>query len=207
MRTLFVLLVASVAWAAEPSDSAVRIARLKFQDNAEGVMQGHGGYGSGTVVRAKDGWSFVLTNKHVAPDNDRFYFVRHGDKVHWALWLGVDDAADLALLKVNAVLPVVAVADAEPPAGTLLKQWGYPGAGPCDPKQGELLADKLKDQNGYNPVAVNFSVRPGDSGSGVFAGGKLVAVVYGGHTEGTKRLPPAHCVRLADVKRFLDAHK
>lgn len=198
IRTLVLLLLAGFAHAG-PEESAVRVRHF-----AGGSI----GSGSGTVVRSDKGGSLVLTNQHVAPSPGQRIAVEVGDKAYPATWLAADEGIDLAVLRVDAALPAVELADAEPAPGTRLRQWGHPGGGPQKPKAGPAFGFEGSRRVVHGrPAGEVFSVgiRPesGDSGCGVFdPSGKLVAVCWGGGGS-----PRQSCVRLHDIRQFLSRVK
>lgn len=150
--------------------------------------------GSGTVVACEGGKSLILTNRHVCPRLGAGKFFECGGHRYAAFCCCLDDRADLALLLVDAELPVCVVAAQLPADGTEVQQFGCSRAGPKKPKRG-LLQRFLGVFRDDRPVAHSgISTEPGDSGCGVFAGGELVAVTWG---EG------GSCVHLADVRRLL----
>lgn len=187
----FVLLLAAGSAQAGPEDSAVLVRHY-----ARGVIDS----GSGTVVKADGRASFVLTNNHVTPDRGDQIVVELAGKLYGAEWLRADSGLDLALLRVDANLPAVSLADQPPPPGTRIEQWGHPHGGPTIHKTGlSGRVDGRRAVPGGGDVATHgIGAEPGDSGCGVFAGGKLVGVCWG--TGGPGR---ESCVVLADIKAFL----
>lgn len=203
MRCLFLILVTALSCLAAPKDSAVKVSTVRFVEDEKHVTQIKGCFGSGTVIEYKDGWSYVLTCRHVCPDANRVVFVIVGDRCIQARFVGADGTADLALIKVSEQLPVTPVADRPPDSGTEAQQFGFPGAGPQEPKHGAIVGTLDQDGRGYVPNYVQLIVHPGDSGSGVFVGDKLVGVVYAGTKNGEQFTAPSMVVKLADVRRFL----
>jgi len=196
--------------AADPEKSAVKISYVVFENNNEGVSEATLGWGSGTVVHSAGGKSLVLTNRHVCPNGSGHPFVLVGTKSYPAEWIAADEIADLALVRVPIELPAVELADAEPDEGTTLRQWGHSLRGPLKAKSGPILGT-IRFRTGDGPkveaLLTGIDVEPADSGAGVFGpDGKLVAVAFaaGRPTGGEQR---EHCVRLADVKRFLSRHR
>lgn len=185
MLTTFLALLLTPA---DPAASCVRITR-------PGVG------GSGTVVACENGKSLVLTARHVCNDDfDAPLTVTVGDaKQYPAKLAAYDTLSDLALVRVDAELPAVAVAAACPPDGTPVRQWGCTGGGKRNPKAGVTT-------DGGATIQAN----DGDSGCGVFAGNELVAVTVGkvvrGFDQYGRPLPvpgDARCVHLSDVRRVL----
>jgi S1-C subfamily serine protease len=171
---------------------------------------GRGQAGTGTVIACEAGKSLVLTNAHVADAPDGTYTVTHDGTTYPATYVTGSaisrltpgsvrvDGPDLALVSVEATLPVAALAPDLPRPGARVRLWGFGGRladqGPVE-KAGEVL-----DATGYvEPMFVSTTqTSSGDSGSGVFNdAGELVAVHWGG---GDRR---AHAVPLEAVRSFL----
>lgn len=90
-----------------------------------GTGCGTGAEGSGFVVEG----GLVVTNAHVVDGLARFV-VRAQDGLHAARPVVVDDAADLAVLRVDGLtLPALTLADDAVPNGTRGVVLGYPGDG------------------------------------------------------------------------------
>jgi hypothetical protein len=119
---------------AEPEDAAVKVVRTGLRD----------GVGSGTVIHTGKRGSFVLTNWHVAPNGASKFTVYSGGQAYPAQWVAADDRTDLALLRVDARLAAVELADELPAVGTELRQWGCSLGGPRKAKAGRLLADTAR---------------------------------------------------------------
>lgn len=189
---LWALWAAACAFAG-PEESAVQVKHY----SPGGAVE----CGSGTVVRsAKGKGSDVLTNWHVAPDAGRGVEVWVGTTTHPATWVRADSGLDLCLLHIVAELPVAQLADQPPPPGVALEQWGCSRGGPRKHKVGTSgRVDGRRAVTGGGAVLTNgLGAEPGDSGCGVFCGGKLVAVCWGTGGPGSES-----CVTLADVKKFL----
>jgi S1-C subfamily serine protease len=208
--TLALLLLSPLASLAGP-DEAVKIANvLEAAETKDGAGALVSGWGSGTVVQCKEGWAYILTNKHVAPDRGDYLFVWKDGKSYRAEWVAADSEADLALIRIRAKLPAAKLAGAVPKVGEECQQWGFPGAGRMRAKSGQarergsVKDTSYKETDKYDPLIVGYQAEHGESGSGVFnEAGELVGVCY--------RLFVDHpgyagCVRLADVRRFLEAN-
>ena len=205
---LWILWFAAVAFAGNPEDSVVKENRTKFFGDRRSETTVKGGWGTGTVVASGGGESLVLTNKHVAPTGDAFYFVLHDGMSYQARWVGADEKADLALLRIDAALPAAALAAAEPKAGAGVRMWGCLHNGPMLARSGRVDsdADNHRDADQYPYLRTRMPGGHGDSGSGMFdADGRLFAVLYGGPADEADNWNM--CVRLADVRRFLGRHK
>jgi S1-C subfamily serine protease len=202
---LILLLLAGPLYAG-PEESAVQVYFMQFQkDQGTGRADVVGGWGSGTVIKSEHGKSWVLTNRHVAPGKGGTPFVLKGDVSYPAVWIAADERYDLALVRVDAELPAVALADQEPAEGTLLRQWGYPRGGPVRPKSGKALGwIGYKNDAGAPLFSAEIAVQPGDSGCLlVNPDGKGVAVCCAGHGDGRDH---ELCVPLKGVRGFLTKH-
>lgn len=202
---LFALFVVPVLAIAGPSESSVKVSFIRFTEDDKQVTQISARMGSGTVVEYKGGWSYVLTCRHVVPNDNGYISVFSGRKCIQGHFVAADGTADLSLIRVKHQLPTVPVADRPPDSGTEVKQYGYPGGGPQDPKAGAIVGNDQSDGKGYTPNHVQITVKPGDSGSGVFVGGKLTGVVYAGKYDEALKVwhGPANSVRLSDIQRFM----
>jgi Trypsin-like serine proteases, typically periplasmic, contain C-terminal PDZ domain len=188
IRVLIVLALAAPLFAQEKS-SAVRVATL-------------GGAGSGTVV-ARDGeTAYILTNKHVAIDENQqveshFWIISDG-KRYPASFVKMHRVNDLALLSAKIDLPAVTLADADPKEGDTVKHNGQA----TGPQEGKVVEWTKFVVEGPTLTSTMFSTH-GDSGAGVFnADGKLVGCFYGSKGPRTPdRL--AIAVRLEVVRDFL----
>lgn len=190
--------------------SAVKVNRMKFQGDRNASSVATGGWGSGTVVESGKGKSLVLTNKHVCPDSDAFYFVLHDRRAFQAAWVGAAENADLALLRIDVELPAVEVAGASPPVGTPVRQWGCTDAGPMRFADGVTEADDAGRLDWEKRTFLRTTLRsaPGDSGAGLFdKANRLVGVTYGGPLPGSTGESWAMHVPLGSVRAFLDKHK
>jgi hypothetical protein len=183
------LLALMLAAPADPSASCVRVSLA-------------GSAGSGTVVATDGERSLVLTAKHVAGTDfaAKLTVAAPDGRTVAGTLVAYDSTADLAAVEVPAGLPAVAVADCSPVVGAAVRQWGCTGGGKRTPKSGTCTN-----------YGATIQADGGDSGCGVFdAAGRLVGVTVGKsvrfdpHTGMPLNVPgDAHCVGLADVRRFL----
>ncbi len=158
--------------------------------------------GSGTVVACEQGKSLIVTNKHVVEDGDGSFSISNGGKSYTGRLLTVDSKADLAVIVVDAELPVAPLAIEEPAAGTKVIQWG------CDSRGRLVMVEKYGEVVGAKPridnmgdLLTTIDAYEGDSGSGVFNfEGRVVGITWGKRTDG---VTGGFCVRLGDVVRFL----
>jgi S1-C subfamily serine protease len=212
MRPLILCLVFAIpAPAAEPTPpaSAVKVNRYKIKGDRRAKSEGVGGWGSGTVVASGKGESLVLTNAHIAPDSNAFYFVIHDEYTFMARWVGASGDADLALLKVDVELPAADLAPSPPAVGSRVSQWGCTAAGPMRFAEGVTEADDPGRRDWERRTFLQSTIRSsnGDSGCGLFdARGRLVGVTYGGPLEGHGGPSYAMHVGTEVVRGFLSKH-
>lgn len=153
--------------------------------------------GSGTVIAKCGEKALVLTSAHTFCDENmrpvrigkvECYFAKV-NRVHGASLVDLDPAADLAaiLIRCDAKTGCVPVAADEPSREVSAQYFGHP--------MGEyrLLAITAAYDRGW----MNAPSRSGYSGSGVIAGGRLVAVVQG--TTNTDTV----CVPTGKIRRYL----
>lgn len=201
----YLVLAAALAAAgtvcAAPVDSCVRVVAYVGEDVDNP--------GSGTVVASSRGKSLVLTNRHVVsergvPFSEIEYDVFAKGNVYEARLKAWSKTDDLALLEVDADLPVAKVADKAPEFGQTVYEWGFPRgrrqkaqSGPYQQYDGVYRNEM--HWGGYRPgvktyqgehgpeyaggvvQAVGVPGTRGKSGAGVFnKAGELVGVVWGG---------------------------
>ena len=152
---------------------------------AERTMMIH--RGSGVVVGpAKSGGWLVLTNAHVVREAGK----ESGPEA-WAAggWrpgrvLGVDEAADLALIAVKSPEPlrVAKIATSPPPDGVSVKTRAFAGGTKYTARAAELrYALPLKDGRTGRTAHTYFvdtAFVPGESGGAVVLDGRLVGLIY-----------------------------
>lgn len=198
-RRLFALLLAltlsPLAPAAEPPAACGRVTLPQ----PDGVTYYNG---SGTVIASEGGCSLVLTNRHVAVRlGARGTFTPPGGGSYPVCCVAVDDASDLALLHTPHALPAAPLALRDPPAGAELTQYGHPYAGPCRPRRSRFLGFRGLCDTQWGRAAARtvhatgLSVE-GESGSGLFHNGELVAVCWGNDYHNQC------CVELSNVHRL-----
>jgi hypothetical protein len=157
-----------------------------------------GAGGSGTVVACEQGRSLVVTNQHVVNGYQDVH-VDCGGKRYPGKVVSVAQAADLAVVVVEAELPVAKLAEAEPPRGAKVVQWG------CDARGNFRMVTKEGVFLGVNGNRFQSTIESwsGDSGCGVFdEQGRLVAVNYGFGGDYQHRGPQLG-VALGDLVGFL----
>ena len=152
--------------------------------------------GSGVCFYTEWKTALVLTNKHVAPNNQKKYAVQFpGEGVKKAQWLKADSKADLAVLKTDADFSTMwrPIAEGPPGVGESLWQIGYPwGRGPM------TRWGAVKAIDGH--MWMTMLVDSGDSGSGLFRGAKhgttIVGLIWGTSKQDSVAVP------WRDVDRF-----
>lgn len=164
------------------------------------VVRGGNAAGSGVVVHCEGGRSLVLTNRHVVEATGPAVVVVCGGKSHPGRLAGVGRPGDVAAVVVDAELPACPLADAEPAAGAELVQYGSPwhAGGRLLPKAGRLLPPRPGVRW---DVATTIATESGESGAGVFRGGRVVAVTHGHVGTPEMRGPGLH-VRLGTLRVF-----
>jgi S1-C subfamily serine protease len=195
-----VLAVAGTVCAAQtkPVDSCVRV--VAYLDDETDCP------GSGTVVDSYRGKSLILTNRHVVSDKDAIppgveYDVFAKGNVYEARLKAYSKYNDLALLEVDAELPVVRLSEKPPEFGDTVYEWGFPHGRRQKAQSGEyfnygaiftndmrwggyrqgMKTDRQGRYYGGDVEGVRVPGTRGKSGSGVFnAAGELVGVVWGG---------------------------
>lgn len=173
-RFLFALAIclAGASLRAAPEDSAVSVTLWKGSS---------GPSGSGTVIASEGKRSLAVTNAHVVGDGVGRMEVRHRDKKYAAKLLATQPGQrpDLALVEIDAELPVAKVAAELPAAGAAVRTFGfdYTGQGAMTPKSGRAVG--VEDWSGSPVFVTTVPIVSGDSGSGCFnADGELVAVMH-----------------------------
>lgn len=176
----------AVADAVLPKDATVRVS----------VGNGHG---SGVCVWSDEGYSLVLTCRHVT-DGGGATTVTHKQTRYVGNLMDVDDRDDLALVWLEGEIPVASVAASYPAAGESLTLWGHGNdGGALKPKTGKAIGyGGAKLLTGGPVYEAGFLSIPGDSGGGVFnVRGELVAINWG--NDGTK----SSCAGLTATRTFI----
>lgn len=154
-----------------------------------GTACGLGVEGSGWVVAP----GLVVTNAHVVAGEDDTTVTTQGGASLDATPVHYDPENDLALLRVDAELPVLAIAP-EPQSGTAAAVLGYPENGPylaAPARLGETRETISEDSYGQGPIrrpiaSLRGSVRSGNSGGPlVDSRGQVLGTVFAATTTGT----------------------
>lgn len=206
MLTLALLLLAGPV----PCDAQANVPKPAAADPAKTTcrLRWRTYAGSGTCVACEGGRSLVVTNGHVCPCPGETVMV---DTATGKTLEGVCLAAshplagdpsrpdvarcargpDLSLVCVAGEMPAAELADALPKAGARVEQWTMNGH-----KAGAVVGFAGSYEAGTGTPIWDDTVpsQSGDSGAGMFAGGKVVAVRFGGG-----------CVGLGTVRAFVRA--
>ncbi len=154
-----------------------------------GTACGLGVEGSGWVAAA----GLVVTNAHVVAGEDDTTVTTQGGASLDATPVYYDPENDLALLRVDASLPVLAIA-LEPQSGTAAAVLGYPENGPfaaAPARLGETRETISEDSYGRGPIrrpiaSLRGSVRSGNSGGPLVDDrGQVLGTVFAATTTGT----------------------
>lgn len=191
-----------------PIESAVH---LKWEEEKGFSM------GSGTVIATADGKSLILSAAHVVPNAGTKITVTHNEKEYVGSYLAGSkvtevplpnglhtitiEGPDLALVVVEAELPVVELAAKPLKVGDAVTQHGFSGGriknGPFS-KMGKVTDDAADN------LWSTADSRRGDSGCGLFnADGKLAGVVHSRSVDQDE--PGGLATGLIEVKDFLKA--
>ncbi len=187
--------------------ASVRVSRQGWKRDWSGLAVNEQGLpimmaGTGVIVQVDGASAYIVTNRHVCPKDQAIKVAMPSGATLDAVWLGVDDVADLAAIKIegDAATPFVPLADGSPTKGAAVFQVGYPGGRGPVKRTGNYVGFNGGTVGGAKVIEVKCWTDHGDSGSGVFAQdtGRLVALVWGGidKTDNTS------CVGLDDLRRF-----
>lgn len=170
---------------AQPDKAAVKVCRMWYVDDKDGITHAEHRYGSGVVIWSSKDVSYILTNSHVAPENDTYDAINYNSKnasQYRCEWVGAtkeDDReaeGDLGLLKCEFQLPAVSLAKLDPAIGSEFYSWGFPNSGPLNKVSGKYTG---KDGPGGDKYwYADYMTIPGSSGSGVYYKDDLVGVSF-----------------------------
>ena len=164
------ILLAGTAHAG-PEDSAVRVTSRQ----PGGITDG----GSGVVIGASGGRSFIVTNEHVlGRHRDQIYcYLPSEGRYAKATVERADARRDVAVLSVAGKWPAAGLVVEPPPAGTRLTLWGFP-KGQEEPRAvtGQVVGFH-GSIDGVPSFVTTVRSEDGDSGGGQFdAEGRLVCL-------------------------------
>lgn len=166
-----------------------------------------GGLGSGTVVRS-DG--SILTNEHVIRGMNRLQVILSDGSIHAARRVAEDPGLDLALIRIDRVLPALEWGDSKIlRPGTWILAAGSPFRG-LDGSLSWGIVSGLRRNLGTGPyqelLQTNSVTHPGFSGGPLLnQDGQLVGIhvaIVGAATDGLSLALPSHRIREA-VQRML----
>lgn len=192
MRSLIVMLALSPVVVAQ-QEACVKIINVN-------------GAASGTVVGYDGKKSYILTNKHVAPDASKKCWIIRDGELTATTFIKAHAEVDLALLSVDAKLSIAALADVDVTESDSVRHYGSA----TGPQKGIATGLITYVHTRYKSISGDFFSVPGDSGAGLFnAKGSLVGVLFA--RNGPPDMPYAKnnypvAVRLADVKEFVKGY-
>jgi len=156
--------------------------------------------GSGTCIQCDGNTSLIITCSHTWRGvKDPSPRVTHGKSTWPAEIIKADDELDLAILKVNASLPVVPVADSLPPIGTIITSCGAT-------INGQSIIEKMHtvtkiERDGKPPFFETDGNMQwsGRSGGGAFWNGRLCGTIIGFRNDSRQSL----YTTVESIKAFL----
>jgi len=166
-----------------------------------------GWIGTGSVVKITEDYTYILTNKHVAPLGLDMVVIE-GDKEYKGIVLMNSPYVDLSLVQVLGKIPnkvAIPKIDSIDISNKVYSVGMYKGLDFIH-TQGSV-AGNYEDEDGFTNVVVNMPCAGGCSGSGVFdKDGDLVAVVFAGFFNGFMSIDTAKsiCVPGYAVEMFLE---
>lgn len=135
------------------------------------------GVGTGTIVKVTDDFTYILTNRHMAPTMDSLVYVEKNDAVYQTEIIKIGFVRDLALLKISGTIPNTGVVKGFAKCNEQDKVYSvgmYMGF--YDIYTEGTVAGWWKDSR-----LMNMPCLSGCSGSGIFdKDGNMVAVLYAG---------------------------
>lgn len=170
-------------------------------------MEGASGNGSGFFVGNE---GYFVTNEHVVADAHALQ-VYHGGKLLPAKVIHVSKAVDLALLKVDAAVEGLAVAEEEMELGVDVIAVGYPRAGiqGIEPK---VTKGIISSKRGMMDEAIHYqidaAIQPGNSGGPLCdASGRVVGVIVATLAGPAKKGPAPqnvnYAIKASELAAFL----
>ncbi|MGB4594012.1 MAG: trypsin-like peptidase domain-containing protein, partial [Coriobacteriia bacterium] len=146
------------------------------------------GNGSGVAFQAADdGGTYIVTNEHVAADASSITVTDSSGETHEAEVIGADAETDIAVLKVDASIPLIALGDSERVVvGQMVVAIGSPFGLQHSVTAGVISAihRSLPDSSGasnryplVDVIQTDAAINPGNSGGAlVDRSGKLVGI-------------------------------
>jgi len=191
--------------------------------NASGLPNGHptvpsGGTGSGVAYKAAPGGgTYIITNNHVVADSSTIIVTPASGERMTATLVGTDPETDIAVVKVSAKLPVIAIGDSETLlVGQTTIAIGSPfglqhsvSSGVVSALHRSITASSLDTSSSAYPlvdvIQTDAAINPGNSGGAlVDRSGRLIGIdsaIYtdSGNSAGVGFAIPVHtATRIAD---------
>ncbi|MCE5202668.1 MAG: trypsin-like peptidase domain-containing protein [Actinomycetia bacterium] len=185
--------VAAAAAAAVPSVVNIDItARVSSDTSDTGLPADHPevpitGNGSGVAFRVAEKSTYIVTNAHVVSDASKITVTDSSGETRKAELIGADEETDIAVVKVDAVIPAIALGDSEKlVVGQMLVAIGSPYGLQHSVTSGVVSAihRSLPDYSGtsnkyplVDVIQTDAAINPGNSGGAlVDRNGKLVGI-------------------------------
>lgn len=159
---------------------------------------------------------YLITNHHVATGDpkseiqkDISFRIRMDDGTEKnAELIAVDDAADIALMKVkvDSPVPFLKVADANPKQAAKALVLGYPDTGEEDPTM-QISEGQVKSLHPGGDWEVWFDLNTTHGNSGgpiVDRSGRVISILTGAHQDAAQNVFYVHGVGPLQIKRFLE---
>ena len=163
---LLSLLLATTNCASLETEARMKILQQKSQMLYTVVkVQGLKGRGSGVVIFSENGYSLILTAKHVIGKARKFEVKLYPDEVSYpATILGKSKKYDLALLRIEHEHPYVAEISSKLKVSVFQTVWKIGGGMGQDPFPGKGIVTGVKESH----ISVSSGTIYGDSGGAVF---------------------------------------
>jgi len=146
--------------------------------NIMDVKTGRGSIGTGTIVKVTDDYTYILTNRHVAPIGSTLIYVEKNAKKYKAEVLKNGFSRDLSLIRINGRIPHTSVIKGLKEAKEQDKVYSV---GMYMGMYNMYTEGTVSGWNDNNSQVMNMPCLFGCSGSGIFnSDGELVAVLYAG---------------------------
>jgi S1-C subfamily serine protease len=178
----------------------VRILQIDSEDETRGSI------GTGTIIKIKNGYTYILTNRHVAPisNPDGIYVVINENEKYNAIVIDSSEVVDLSLIKINTVLKnkrAIRGFNIAKPGEKAYNVGMYLG-------NFYIYSDgAIGGEDEENNLIVSMPSAFGNSGSGVFNNkGQLIAVIFAGYRLNFVQTDTSRavCVKIENVRLFLN---
>jgi len=171
------------------------------------IYEDYGWIGTGSIVKITDDYTYILTNKHVAPMG-KVMFVVKGEEEYRGIVVKNDKNFDLSLVQVVGKIPTkiaIKKIDSVNPTDMVYSVGMYRGLDFIY-TQGTVAGEYTDSEGNHSDIA-NMPCAGGCSGSGVFdKDGSLVAVVHAGFRDGYFAMDNAKSILVPSeaIKKFLE---